>query len=451
MGISYRYSKFLSRILITLALLIFLHLDFPAPAWAGISTVDAFCEQNPVGCSNFAKDLGINNAARGAITAPTSSSRVVVDVLDDVGNVVTKTTATVERVNGTNPFVVLGRLSDASNIVRTALDFAGLSPNDVTKAQELGKTRYFPTNPNDPDRPTIYRVRTRNPNVNCDSSYTFDAPYGYSIQPNRVPEYRNLKGCGFTGLTEIAATQLNNAIRYYDGGFGDPIAITPVNGKPWQEMSEDKRRTIIDGLTASDYARILNQVPSSTNLAIPDNASSVRISPIDGDDLVIMSPDGTTRKISVPTTIPLKNPEPTPEPTPTPTPTPTPEPTKSPAVEPTPTPTPDPSPSPSPSPSGDPSPSPSPSPSPTPQPDPNESPQVDFSTAENFLVHAKRVFSDKFPFDILGDFEAKGNSNECPKYTFFSHEFELCPIRDFLSMLKIPVIISFLIWAFMSI
>ena len=64
--------------------------------------------------------------------------------------------------------------------------------------------------------------------------------------------------------------------------------------------------------------------------------------------------------------------------------------------------------------------------------------------APNFVEYAISKFSDKFPFDILGDFDAEAISNDCPSYIFFARSFELCPIRDFLVAFKVPIIIGFM-------
>ncbi|MCJ8280306.1 MAG: hypothetical protein MJK14_10455 [Rivularia sp. ALOHA_DT_140] len=76
----------------------------------------------------------------------------------------------------------------------------------------------------------------------------------------------------------------------------------------------------------------------------------------------------------------------------------------------------------------------------------------DFGNSKNWLQHGIDVFSSKFPFDIFGDFTPDNNIvTECPSYTFFDYPFELCPVKTFFSIMKIPVIIGFLIWSFMQI
>ena len=72
-------------------------------------------------------------------------------------------------------------------------------------------------------------------------------------------------------------------------------------------------------------------------------------------------------------------------------------------------------------------------------------------TGKNWLQHGIDVFSNKFPFDIFGSVSITGSINECPSYSFFDRSFELCPVRDFIVMLKWPVIISFIIWSYQQI
>jgi hypothetical protein len=67
----------------------------------------------------------------------------------------------------------------------------------------------------------------------------------------------------------------------------------------------------------------------------------------------------------------------------------------------------------------------------------------------NFLIHASSVFADKFPLDIFGSLPQSGNS-QCPSFEFFGYEFELCWINTLLDTLKIPVVVRFAVWAFLT-
>ena len=80
--------------------------------------------------------------------------------------------------------------------------------------------------------------------------------------------------------------------------------------------------------------------------------------------------------------------------------------------------------------------------------DPIELPRPE---VQNFVSYAVTKFSSKFPFDVVGQMPSGAASSACPKFTFFGRDFELCFIRDALSILRIPVVISFVIWSVMSI
>jgi hypothetical protein len=77
-------------------------------------------------------------------------------------------------------------------------------------------------------------------------------------------------------------------------------------------------------------------------------------------------------------------------------------------------------------------------------------PATGYTSNVNWLAYGISVFSNKFPFDLFSGTVATV-APECPSVTFFTKSFELCPIRDLIGFLRIPVIIGFLIWSFMSI
>jgi hypothetical protein len=66
-------------------------------------------------------------------------------------------------------------------------------------------------------------------------------------------------------------------------------------------------------------------------------------------------------------------------------------------------------------------------------------------TRPNFLSHALTVFSAKFPLDIVGSVSPSGGSTSCPYYEFYDEQFEVCFVRDAVTVLKIPIIISVVI------
>ena len=65
-----------------------------------------------------------------------------------------------------------------------------------------------------------------------------------------------------------------------------------------------------------------------------------------------------------------------------------------------------------------------------------------------WMQHGIEVLSTKFPFDIFGDLSFEEISADCPVYTFFQRDFELCVIKDFFAAFKIPAIIGFAIWSY---
>ena len=65
-----------------------------------------------------------------------------------------------------------------------------------------------------------------------------------------------------------------------------------------------------------------------------------------------------------------------------------------------------------------------------------------------WMQHGIEVLSTKFPFDIFGDLNFEEISADCPVYTFFQRDFELCIIKDFFAAFKIPAIIGFAIWSY---
>jgi hypothetical protein len=79
------------------------------------------------------------------------------------------------------------------------------------------------------------------------------------------------------------------------------------------------------------------------------------------------------------------------------------------------------------------------------------SPASNYTSSVNWLSHGIQVFSNKFPFDLFSGSVSSGSVSECPNVTFFSKSFQLCPIRDLIGFLKIPVIIAFLVWNLMTI
>ncbi len=70
---------------------------------------------------------------------------------------------------------------------------------------------------------------------------------------------------------------------------------------------------------------------------------------------------------------------------------------------------------------------------------------------QNWFEYGRDQLSNKFPFDVFGDFSATNIADDCPTYTFFDRDFELCVIRDVLKIFKYPVIVGFIIWSYQNI
>ena len=72
-------------------------------------------------------------------------------------------------------------------------------------------------------------------------------------------------------------------------------------------------------------------------------------------------------------------------------------------------------------------------------------------TDPNFLTYARTKLIDNFPMDIWGTPPTEGDSTSCPRFTFWGKDFEICIILQALQILRVPVVISFIMWSIMSI
>lgn len=70
-------------------------------------------------------------------------------------------------------------------------------------------------------------------------------------------------------------------------------------------------------------------------------------------------------------------------------------------------------------------------------------------SAPHFLVHAMDVFSDKFPLDVLGTLP-DAEASSCPVFEFYGESFEMCIINTFMDAMKVPVLVSFVIWSLLA-
>ena len=82
-------------------------------------------------------------------------------------------------------------------------------------------------------------------------------------------------------------------------------------------------------------------------------------------------------------------------------------------------------------------------------PDSNNEPCADCNDSnfsnQNFLSYALTKFSDKFPFDVIGDYSILPDDNQCPSLTIYGKYWEFCVIPNTVSLIKYPVWISFLV------
>ena len=81
-------------------------------------------------------------------------------------------------------------------------------------------------------------------------------------------------------------------------------------------------------------------------------------------------------------------------------------------------------------------------------PDSNNQPcsdcQSDF-TNQNFFQYALTQFSQKFPFDVIGDYSILPDEQECPSLTIYSKQWDFCVIPNSTRLLKYPIWFLFLI------
>jgi len=69
----------------------------------------------------------------------------------------------------------------------------------------------------------------------------------------------------------------------------------------------------------------------------------------------------------------------------------------------------------------------------------------------NFVEYAKVKLIDNFPVDIWGTPPNAGDIGQCPSFSFWGKDFQICIILQALQVLRVPVVISFIMWAVMSI
>jgi hypothetical protein len=239
---------------------------------------------------------------------------------------------------------------------------------------------------------------------------------------------------------------------------------------PWEQWSPQEREGAIGLVPDSFLSNLISSLPSSSLISsIPSGAASVEVSGAnyhlvpDGKGGYKLVPIGSPYNIPVPNSLPdfdgdgipdQDDPDDDNDGDPD---TSDPEPKNKFVNSQNPAPNPNPSPAPSPNPNSSPPP---PPPPPPPDPKPSSPPEVtgevpgqpkvaEFSKP-NFLTYALTVFSEKFPLDVMGELPSGQGTDDCPRLTFWGEDFEVCIVRDFLKMLKIPIVISFIIWAILA-
>lgn len=75
--------------------------------------------------------------------------------------------------------------------------------------------------------------------------------------------------------------------------------------------------------------------------------------------------------------------------------------------------------------------------------------EPDFQDVPNFVSYAWDKAANKFPFDIVGDFQFLGSgaavSNVCPKYTFWGEEYVVCEVKNLFVGVKYVTWVGFIL------
>lgn len=416
---SYQSKKILKGILaVVAAFFLILYLNYPV--LAGFSTVDSYFQQNPGQASAFASQLGISPNVAAPIVPTQTSVPVVAEVLNASGQVIATT------YNGTVTTVGTTKLAAVVTGGLAALGIGVYTVDGINKLRDKALAKYKAANPNLLDK---VEVAGRGFNSSCTPvgffSYTF---FGTTFEQvsGQFP------GFPCTGIQvkvdgQIAKNSDGLPYTFYD------ITTWQITRNTFEQLTQSQRDAAVGMLTPAELVGELE--PSNVSL-VPSTFSP------DADRVRFTFPDGTpllTPYGYLPYSQPLEFPV-----------------SGSPNIDADSDGIPD---SEDPDDDNDGIPD-------TEDPDDDndgtpdeyeaESPKTEpieatKFEAENWLDHGIKVFKTKFPFDIFGDITIAGSPNECPKYTFFDRDFELCPVRDMLSILKVPALIAFMIWAFFSI
>lgn len=406
-----QHRKFLIKFVSVLATFLIAITNLQMPAVAGISSVDSYFEQHPDQAAGFASQLGINTTAAQPLATTSQAVSVTAEVLDASGKVIAVTRNGVTYANGTKPFLSLVGGALAAGAVGTA---------GIVLLQNRGS-----------QKPSYGTAGVTYSGTGQTFSKNFSNPATYTFTRFAGPVTTFVDGDGRCAGVISATGQKaqwctsnlgNPAVRAeitsisQDSGSGQPV--------PWKDATQAQRDAAIAELNSTDYRDAFATAEGNTSL-LPYGATDIVVYPPAGLPVVVQKPDGTTEQVNEPKRFGL-NPDADNDGIPDSTDTDDDNDGIPDASDPTP--------------KGE-----------TPTVPETETIEAQEFNAENWLQHSVTVFKTKFPFDILGDLSTTGSPNECPKYTFFDYDFELCPIRDMLSILKIPALIAFMIWAFFSI
>jgi hypothetical protein len=391
--------QIMKKILIFL-LIILLQLSFIPPAFA-FDSVDTFLAKHPAQAAQFAKQLGINHTSRGTLANTASTAR----------NIAVRSYSKSGQLISSSPqsFSLKGVLGGF--IGRTVEGFftrlGGVAAEKLLGLEETAADRYIAQHPEAATvgiiRGTAYGGGCVNVGVVTHYIPAADVPYLYPVSD---------RFCGSDGHV---------IYKQNSGRYSTSIGATLYKGIPeitygsdYNSLTDAQKQAAFDLLTDAEKLQAFD--PQSP-ISIPSDAARVEIVP-DGD-LTLVGPDGNLINIPGGSPYSLNLPS-------------SPEDSDGDGIPN------------SEEVSGD-----------IPSLEDEECFECEkqFQNVENFVSYAIKKSKDKFPFDILGDWEVlkENASNECPKYTFWGKQQEVCFVRDLFVGLKFSIWVSFIVRMILSI
>jgi hypothetical protein len=424
--------------LIVLILIIILVIH-PSAAIAADNTVSSYFQQHPEQAAQFAADLGIKESVAAPIVNSTSRT-VAVEVLDASGKVVSTTSATVSNsVGGVRP-TVMPRVSKLANGLQIAVDIYNFGKSAMEFLQGKAKSRFYQSNCSDPLANsgcggTIYMSLDRTNGVHVERQVIGQQGYykKYEVSTPATNGTVTVKWIDSNGNHAPIPDVIPSSIRV------EPFGTT----KTWQQHTDQERKNFVDSLTSVDYKAALDKgeiVPLIPSQTLPENTKKVVVRTGSPNEVI-------TDKGFAPATDPLnvydsdsfgtdsdadgnpdiydsdddndgipdsKDPDDNGDGTPdyedvkgTPK-------VFVPGID---------------------------------EPECLECEHV-WKETHNFVGYAIEAASDKFPFDILGDWEfLKTNSAtlECPTYTFWSKPYQICEVRNLFVAIKYSIWVGFIV------